>query len=300
MAKRSHPEDFRDLAHIKISPDAKVRGVLVGVCSEMKKAGSCTFWDGELCDKGCSRRVYGYDTSGVRRKLFEHQEAGSTVDLSHCVVKKARCSDELEIFLGSSIVVGVSDDKQDVQAARQSSVKIVQLGDLRLHKSYDICVKVLDLGEEVLVSSGPKKQDLVVADNTGSARFTIWQDTMAKNSSYNVQGAVVREFRGQRFFSTPKKGTTIQKAEDLEDVIKEEVEMPGLEGVKSAKNMHVLLVSSFTKYRGCYKCRSKLEFEDGVGECTKCSAVQDEDAAKLCYMAVMTVTMRRTVAIEWN
>ena len=112
---------------------------------------------------------------------------------------------------------------------------------------------------------------------------------MAKNSSYNVQGAVVREFRGQRFFSTSKKGTTIQKAEDLEDVIKEDVEMPGLEGVKSAKNMHVILVSSFTKYRGCYKCRSKLEFEDGVGKCTKCSAVQGEDAAKLCYMAVMTV-----------
>ena len=173
----------------------------------------------------------------------------------------------------------------------------MQLEDLRLHKSYDFCVKVLDLGEEVLVSSGLKKQDLVVADNTGSARFTIWQDeigTMTKNNSYHVRYAVVREFRGQRFFSTSKKGTTIQKAEDLGDVIKGEVEMPGLKGVKSAKNVQVLLVSSFTSYHGCYKCRSKLEFEDGVGECTKCSAVQSEDAAKLCYMAVMTIDAKES------
>ena len=51
------------------------------------------------------------------------------------------------------------------------------------------------------------------------------------NNLYNVQKAVsVGEFHGHylEFFSALKKGTTIQKAEDMEDEVKEEVEMLGL------------------------------------------------------------------------
>lgn len=65
-------ETFDDLAGVRESPNAKVRGVLSGLSSEMKFGGGCSYLDAELFDKGGSRRVF------VRRKLFDYQESGDT------------------------------------------------------------------------------------------------------------------------------------------------------------------------------------------------------------------------------
>jgi len=72
MAVKLELEAFDSLSSPKESPNAK-------------KSGSCSYWDSDICDGGRSRRIYGYD-GGVRRKLFEHQESGDTIDLVNCVV----------------------------------------------------------------------------------------------------------------------------------------------------------------------------------------------------------------------
>ena len=145
--KRSHEEAFGDLSSVRCSPNAKLRGVLHGVSPEMKKSGTCCFWDGELCDEQVTLRVYGYDPA-VRRKLFDYQERGCTINLSKCAVKEGRSGNGMEIFAGSVVGVEESGTDVDVEKVRlQRCVKVGSLGDLTLFKSYNIRVKVVSAAE---------------------------------------------------------------------------------------------------------------------------------------------------------
>jgi len=91
-------------------------------------------------------------------------------------VKKARHSDDLEILVNKSTKLGVSTVKVDTDVVKVTkTVNVGTIDDLRLHKMYDVYVKVLSVGSEEVVGSGLKKQDLVIADQSGSARLTLWQ-----------------------------------------------------------------------------------------------------------------------------
>jgi len=145
-------------------------------------------------------------------------------------VKKARHSDDLQILVNKSAKLGVSTVKVDPDVVRVTkTVNVGTIDDLRLHKIYDVYVKVLSVGSEEVVGPGLKKQDLVIADQSGSARLTLWQGeigTMQAGCSYTVRGAMVREFRRQRILSTSKQGTCIKKAAPLENVMEEEIVVP--------------------------------------------------------------------------
>ena len=94
---------------------------------------------------------------------------------------------------------------------------------------------MLSIGSEEVVGFGLKKQDLVIAGQSGSARLTLWQEeigTMQAGCSYTAYGAMVREFHGQRFLSTSKQGTCIKKAAPLENVMEEEIVVPVQEMVE--------------------------------------------------------------------
>ena len=47
MAKRSVVDAFGKLESLKESPNAKMRGVVTSL-SEMRKSGSCSYWEGDL------------------------------------------------------------------------------------------------------------------------------------------------------------------------------------------------------------------------------------------------------------
>ena len=68
-------------------------------------------------------------------------------------------------------------EKVDVSAVLSlKCAKVGTIGDLRVHKSYDLCVEVLNAADEEVVSNGLRKQDLVVADDSGSSRLTLWEE----------------------------------------------------------------------------------------------------------------------------
>lgn len=170
-------------------------------------------------------------------------------------MKKARHSDDLESLVNKSAKLGVSTVKVDTDVKVTKTVN-VGTDDLRLHKSYDVYVKLLSIGSEEVVGSGLKKQDLVIAYQSGSARLTLWQGeigTMQAGCSYTVCGAMVREFRGQIFLSTSKQWTFIKKATPLENVM-EEIVVPDAGNGRTVKNVRVLGVSILGMYLGCLKC----------------------------------------------
>lgn len=262
-----------------------------GLSSEMKSGGECSYWDAKLFDEGGSRRVFGFDRN-VRRRLFDYQESGDTIDLVSCVVKKARHSDDRD----SGEQVEVSTVKVDPDVVKVTkAVNVGKIDDLRLQKRYDVYVKVLSVGSEEVVGSGLKKQDLIVGDQSGSARLTLWQSeigTMQAGCSYTVSGVMVRKYRRQRFLSTSKQGTSINKATPLENVMEKEIVVPDAGNDKTVNNVHVVGVSILGSYLGCFKCRSKIIFDtDGLGECSKCNLFQAQGTAKQCTVAVLTVDL---------
>ena len=156
----------------------------------------------------------------------------------------------------------------------------------------DVSVKVLKAANELVVNTGQRKVDLTVADESGSCRLAIWDDEidqMLVGHSYSVCGVAVRLYGNQRFFSTSKKGSVIKEIEALGDVKEEGVEEPVFENTSTMKNVRVVTVEKLDKYRGCYKCRSKLSFEDGAAECPKCFVVQSESGAKDCYIGCLGI-----------
>lgn len=62
--------------------------------------------------------------------------------------------------------------------------------------------KVVELDGLKKVSGGLKKQDLVVADNAGSIRLTIWQQMIGqveKDKPYQFKKMMVQMFKGKKF-----------------------------------------------------------------------------------------------------
>ena len=250
----------------------------------MKKGGSTSYWDGELWDESGSKRVYGFD-GGVRRKLWEFQEKGEAVDLASCVVKKAKCSDELEIMVPKSVVCCLSPEKINasvVMAVKNANVG--EIGDLQLHKSFNICVEVLSVDDELTVGANLRKQDVVVADSTGSARLVLWEKeigTKRVGDCYSVESVIVREFHGERYLSSQKQRTVFRDADPVEGVSKEEVPLLAARNSSMEKNMRVIGVSGLERYSGCFKCRRKLCFDDeGFAECSKCGVAQSCETAE--------------------
>ena len=67
--------------------------------------------------------------------------------------------------------------------------------------------KAVDLEQMEEVSGGKMKQDLVVADSSGSIRLTIWEEvigSMEEGKSYRFAGEVVHGFRERNSFQCPR------------------------------------------------------------------------------------------------
>ena len=72
------------------------------------------------------------------------------------------------------------------------------------------------------VAGGKTKQDITIADDTSTARLTLWQenvDTLTINGSYHLSRMVVRTFQTQKYLSMAHIGTEIKEIEDIGDII---------------------------------------------------------------------------------
>ena len=75
------------------------------------------------------------------------------------------------------------------------------------------------------VSGGKRKQDVVVADSSGSMRLTVWEEVVGEvveGKSYRFKGMMVREFKGKKFLSTSKTDSELLEIGDIGEVEVEE------------------------------------------------------------------------------
>ena len=137
-------------------------------------------------------------------------------------------------------------------------------------------MKVNHLDTPVIVSGGKRKQNVIIADTTGSATLTLWEsdiDKLQEQESYHLIKLIVRINQGQHYLSSPISGATIYHIDDLQDVIEADTQQPmdqTLHGVQ------VIGVPSLEAYILCLKCKGKVQLQDDqeLGTCTKCNMTQ--------------------------
>ena len=132
------------------------------------------------------------------------------------------------------------------------------------------------------VSTGKIKQDVIIADDTGSCVLTLWEDNIDKleeQVSYQLNRFQVHRFQGKSEIIYPQYGSSVNVIPDLKDV---SVELPSqftytnltkctIEGVQQLTTIYTCVASS---------CKVSIEPESEVagnhpkGTCKTCGTIQ--------------------------
>ncbi len=296
MAKREREYDeFEDVSKVSYpSTKAKIHAMVASV-SPMKKSKTCSFFDGEITDGKSCMRVFGFD-AGVRRKLVSFEESKSAVALANCEVKNSRIGpQELEVLVTKNTDLLKSEKVFDIsegsikKSAPGKEIVLSELKDTPPFQRVTLVAKAIRVEEIGEVPGGKKKQDIVIGDGTGTARFTVWESEIGKveeGKTYQLSRMMVREFRGRKFLSTSKEKSDIKLTSDIGEVAEESDDESSTSDAarptqRRVRDVRVVGVMHLDRYRGCLKCKTKLVPDDDdpdLGHCQKCNMLQCVDA----------------------
>lgn len=289
--KRQNEAEFDDISSIdQPSSSATIQGKVTSL-SPMKKGKTCQYFDGQLTDETAKIRFVGFSTS-VRQKILKFQEKDDPVTLSHCQIQQSRKTDILELKLNATTEVQKANKEFNIpdDVENGSLIQLSEIYDLTEYSRVTVEINVLKIDDPVEIANGKKKQDIIIADNTQSARLTLWEEDIGKLSeskSYHLSNLLIREFQGKRYLTTTKEETHIEEISEVECIPLEEFEESEMDPVVT-----VIAVENISAFQSCMKCKCriiKLEDEEELGQCTKCDTVQFLSETKHLLAAKMTV-----------
>jgi hypothetical protein len=307
---RSNVVNVSDISNT--SSNATVGGV-VTVLSPMKKSRSCPFFDGKISDGRSSMRLFGFDPN-ARDILANYNQTKQPVVLGNCEIKPSRLSEDLEIFVTRKTEMEESAHEYDISdisdySASQPSEstcdsKLIQLKDLDNLNPYDtvdVLVKVAELDEILKTKGGKSKQDIVIADATGMARFTVWEQTtgnLSVGNSYSLRNILVREYNNEKSLTTNYDQSLIEEIADIGGVFANP-ETSLISSSKSLNNVRIIGIIYLKQYPKCLKCNSKVVNscdDDEIGKCTACFLLQTLDACD--YIASAKMLIKSPTSVE--
>ena len=80
---------------------------------------------------------------------------------------------------------------------------------------------ILQVKEPVTVSTGKRKQQVILGDDTGSITLTLWGgsiDCLQQNTSYQFCRVQINEFLGKQELNYPRFGASFKEIQDLPEV----------------------------------------------------------------------------------
>ena len=199
-------------------PVKKVEGIIVNISPMKKGKFGSTFCDGHITNGNASMRFVGFD-SKVRRRLLDTK---GCVTISNCEIKQGRREgDGLEVHIRNSTDIAKSCTVFDVaEPETKDAITPITAIEHFNHEYERVTVeaKVIQLHEPQEVSGEMRKQDLLIADSSGSIQLTIWQEmigTVSKDQSYRFTNMMVRIFKGNKYISTSKTDSNITSIDNI-------------------------------------------------------------------------------------
>ena len=131
-----------------------------------------------------------------------------------------------------------------------------QLPELQLFRKVMVYVKAILVNDPVQLND-KLKQDIIVADATGTARLTVWEDhcnSLQQGRSYHLKNYVVRVFQAVKYLSRGE-GSQLLAIEDIGHVAAEVEEDQEI----TYKHVTIIGVPQLDSYKSCLKCKARVE-----------------------------------------
>ncbi len=280
------------------SPNVTVGGILTSV-SLMKKSKTSDFFEGSISDGKSSMTLFGFD-SKVQKRLADHMQ--EAIVLGKCEVKNSKIrSDELELYVSPKTDFAVSPRKYNITETESDAdplkeISLVDISNMDTYQRVTITVKVASIDSPSEVRGGKRKQDIIVADTTSVARFTVWENninTLQPRKSYKLTNVVVREFNGTKYLSTAFENSTVEEVADIGQVLdpSEDATAHLIGIIETHENVRIVGVVSFEKHYKCLKCLSRVVVSDNtdIGKCIKCTKQQSLDVCESALNARLMI-----------
>ena len=276
-AKRKLIEEFDDVSAAALTETAIIHGVVASV-SPMKPGKRSKFFEGKLTDGTKTMRMVGFRSHQQNQLATYHSKP---VAIHDCEVKAARQSQELEILMKSNTRIESSPKKFDavnIENITDNEMTEMTLDHLTTKNDFDrifVVAKVTRISETATVSGGITKQDVKIADSTGTVKLTLWEADIGKvteDTTYRFSSMMVRSYQGCKYLSMPKQGGSITQCDDdIGEVADDDHDQVDI----TIHAAEVAAVISLESYAACIACKSKVkELTDKLGSCTKCDTMQ--------------------------
>ena len=153
-------------------------------------------------------RIVGF-AAAQQKKLEEYQQKKVAVELRNCEVKRSRYGEGYELMLKSGSSIKDSPKKIDVSMLfadnekSNNEITLKQLPEMALIQKVIVTVKTIKVNDTVQLSE-KMKQDIIVADQTATARVTLWEDNVGafnEGRSYILKNFVVRVYQSTSYLS---------------------------------------------------------------------------------------------------
>ena len=213
-----------------------------------------------------------------QQEFAAYREKNESVTLNYCQIQKSRYGGQIEVMVNRSTKVSTSPRKFGEMVKSNiltDKITLEQLQTVQNNQCISVTVKVLHLEPKMEVKPDLYKQDVTVADSTGTVRLTLWQDVIGKlevDKSYLVENLLVKSFNNVKYLTPPKSGCRIVpkdigQVEEESDSDKNEWE-----------NAEVIGITHIGCHVGCITSKEKINpLNDKIGVCSKCSMTQHLD-----------------------
>lgn len=120
--------------------------------------------------------------------------------------------------------------------------------------------KVIKVNAPMSVRTGKKKQDLIIADTSASAKLTIWEEmigTISEGTLYKFCNVFVREYAGLKTLSFAKEGGNMEEVNEIKGVTTDESKSIDTD----VTNAIISGIKHFMSYKSCSSCKGKMSLE---------------------------------------
>ena len=151
-------------------------------------------------------------------QLAAQKDLQQPVELANCVIQKELHGDRMEVVVSGSTKI-TSPRKYQPLASRKpmDESKVNEIKDKQDGQHASVVVKVLKIAEKEEVF----KQDVTIADKSGTIRLTLWQNDinqMQVGKSYTLDYVTVKSFNNVKYLSSPRVGFTVTVVDDIGEV----------------------------------------------------------------------------------
>ena len=301
MAKRpqSSPKTPKqeELSPTKISvPTSKA--TVSGLVSSLSPIKPSKYFEGELTDGDSIVRLVGFDKSKLA-KLQPFCDYSLPVTLKDCCIQRNKYKDTLEIVLKRNTTIEESTTEFEIPDLTTAGSTVVHLSDipiLPVHKRVTVSAKVTKIHKSQKFGENKVKQDLTIADATGKATLTLWNQDIGvftEHTSYKFNRLQVRSYMGKTYLSYP---SVMSFSEVAPISVDETNDSPSSDEDEDLVQASIVGVKDLETMYSCINCNKTVTPDDSeVGTCETCKTMQKLISKQTAKLTIKSGTTKVTV-----